>query len=139
MEWSDKRDEWQVCMDGWFGGEGGASKAALQEFGKQQQFDDLFETHPRRWIKIRLIASLPAGETQQPSLWQGSPYRGLERFDFNHALIYCGRTQAVAEAIDALRRMAEKGTPFLLVAGMSGAGKSSFVRACVLPMLIQPP
>jgi len=63
------------------------------------------------------------------SLWQGSPYRGLERFDFDHALIYCGRTQAVAEAIDALRRLADKATPFLLVAGMSGSGKSSFVRA----------
>src|SRR5258705_13908219 len=61
------------------------------------------------------------------------PYTTLFR-----SLIYCGRTQAVAEAIDALRRLADKGTPFLLVAGMSGSGKSSFVRAGILPMLIQP-
>ncbi|HLQ91966.1 MAG TPA: PDZ domain-containing protein [Xanthobacteraceae bacterium] len=138
MEWRAQRDALHEFVDRWFRGEGGTFKAAFQEFEKQQQFEDLFETHLRRWIESRLIASLPAGETQQPSLWQGSPYRGLEHFDFNHALIYCGRTQAVAEAIDALRRMAEKGTPFLLVAGMSGAGKSSFVRAGVLPMLIQP-
>ncbi|MEA2918802.1 MAG: hypothetical protein QOJ15_10883, partial [Bradyrhizobium sp.] len=109
MEWRAQRDALHDFVDRWFRGEGGSFKAAFQEFEKQQQFEDLFETHLRRWIEGRLIASSPAGDPQQPSLWQGSPYRGLERFDFNHALIYCGRTQAVSEAIDALRRLAEKG------------------------------
>src|SRR5712671_3310777 len=138
LEWRAQRDALYEFIDRWFRGEGGSFKAAFHEFEKQQQFEDLFETHLRRWIEGRLRAAPAPGVAPEPSRWQGSPYRGLERFDFNHALIYCGRTQAVAEAIDALRRMAEKGTPFLLVAGMSGSGKSSFVRAGILPMLIQP-
>ncbi len=138
LEWRTQRDALFEFVDRWFRGEGGSFKAAFHEFEKQQQFEDVLETHLRRWIEDRLRASSENVVEPESALWKGSPYRGLERFDFDHALIYCGRTQAVAEAIDALRRLAERGTPFLLVAGMSGAGKSSFARAGVLPMLVQP-
>src|SRR5258705_9835268 len=52
------------------------------------------------------------------------PYTTLFR-----SLIYCGRTQAVAEAIDALRRLADKGTPFLLVAGMRSEEHTSELQS----------
>ena len=138
LEWRAQRDALFEFVDHWFRGEGGSFKAAFHEFDQQQQFEDLLETHLRRWIDGKLRAAPGDAGAPAPGIWKGSPYRGLERFDFDHALIYCGRTQAVAEAIDALRRLAERGTPFMLVAGMSGAGKSSFVRAGILPMLIQP-
>jgi hypothetical protein len=138
LEWRAQRDALFDFVDRWFRGEDGSFKAAFHEFEAQQQFEDLLETHLRRWIDGKLRAAPSGAGEPEAALWKGSPYRGLERFDFDHALIYCGRTQAVAEAIDALRRQAERGAPFLLVAGMSGAGKSSFVRAGLLPMLIQP-
>jgi hypothetical protein len=138
LEWRAQRDALHDFVDRWFRGEGGSFKAAFHEFETQQQFEDAFETHLRRWIEDRLKTDAGTPEAGAPALWHGSPFRGLERFDFEHALIFCGRTQPVAEAIEALCRQAEKGAPFLLVAGMSGAGKSSLVRAGILPMLMEP-
>ena len=72
-------------------------------------------------------------------VWQReSPFRGLEIFDFQHAPIFCGRTLAISEILQVLRRQAQNGTAFVLVMGMSGGGKSSVVRAGVLPRLTQP-
>src|SRR5262249_23588556 len=61
-----------------------------------------------------------------------------EFFDFDHAPIFFGRSRAAAEVRDALRRQAARGTAFILVMGMSGGGKSSLVRAGVLPNLVAP-
>ena len=69
---------------------------------------------------------------------EGSPFRGLQSFDFEHALIYCGRTSMVSEALEALRRRGAAGNGFLMITGMSGVGKSSLVRAGLLPLLMRP-
>ena len=58
------------------------------------------------------------------------PYRGLESFEARHAGLYFGREAEVASFVEALER-----APLLGVVGASGAGKSSFVRAGVLPRL----
>ena len=36
--------------------------------------------------------------------WEGSPFRGLQQFDFEHEPIFFGRTKAIGEAIDRLKR-----------------------------------
>ena len=59
-------------------------------------------------------------------------------FEFEHAPIFFGRTQAIGAVCDALKRQAALGRAFVLVLGMSGCGKSSLVRAGVLPVLTQP-
>jgi tRNA A-37 threonylcarbamoyl transferase component Bud32 len=68
----------------------------------------------------------------------GSPFRGLAAFDFEHAAVFFGRDRAVLGVIDALRAQAAAGSAFVLVLGMSGSGKSSLVRAGVLPRLVEP-
>ena len=73
-----------------------------------------------------------------PAWTVGSPYRGLAAFEFEHAPVFFGRAQAVAGVLDALRAQAARGRAFVLVLGMSGSGKSSLVRAGVLPQLVQP-
>src|SRR6202007_3382272 len=52
--------------------------------------------------------------------------------------VFNGRTRAVDEIIGLLRRRAEAAKPFVLVFGSSGVGKSSLVRAGILPQLLKP-
>ena len=57
-----------------------------------------------------------------------NPYRGLRAFEREHAAVFFGREREVAELVERLR-----GQPWLLIAGRSGAGKSSLARAGVAP------
>ncbi len=66
-----------------------------------------------------------------------SPYRGLDAFEFEHADFYYGRTSAIAATEERLERQAENGKAFLLIYGMSGTGKSSLMRAGLLPALVK--
>jgi hypothetical protein len=67
---------------------------------------------------------------------QRSPYRGLKPLEAEDAGIFFGREAPTIEAIDLLRGMCEAAPPRLLVIlGASGAGKSSFLRAGLLPRL----
>lgn len=69
--------------------------------------------------------------TFQPRPFDGrSPYVGLEAFQEEDAGRFFGREKLVAELVESLR----KGY-FTLVAGPSGSGKSSLVRAGLLPAL----
>ncbi|MDO6505372.1 tetratricopeptide repeat protein [Colwellia sp. 4_MG-2023] len=65
----------------------------------------------------------------------GSPYMGLNTFDESHTPIYFGRTKAIAEVIQSLKHCIERRCHFLLLLGKSGSGKSSLIRAGVLPYL----
>jgi formylglycine-generating enzyme required for sulfatase activity len=53
-----------------------------------------------------------------------NPYRGLRVFEKEHAAAFFGRAHEVVELVERLRAQ-----PWLLVAGRSGTGKSSLVRA----------
>lgn len=65
-----------------------------------------------------------------------APYRGLRPLEADDAGIFFGREAPVIEAIDRLRGLTEAAPPRLLVIlGASGAGKSSFLRAGLLPRL----
>jgi hypothetical protein len=70
--------------------------------------------------------------------WKSCPFRGLDFFDFEHAPIFHGRTKAIGEVLEALEAQVKAERPFVLVVGASGSGKSSLVRAGVLPLLTQP-
>lgn len=64
-----------------------------------------------------------------------SPFRGLNVFDFDHADIFFGRARAIATCVERLEQLAASGTAFLLIYGMSGSGKSSLLRAGLLPAI----
>ncbi len=61
-----------------------------------------------------------------------SPYPGLLRLDEDHAAVLFGRDQEVATCV---QRLSGPGRPPLLVTGPSGSGKSSLVRAGVIPRI----
>lgn len=67
-----------------------------------------------------------------------SPYPGLVAFDEKDAAIYFGRDDEVRRLTEAMRaqRAAGSGNMFAIL-GASGSGKSSFLRAGLLPRLKQ--
>ncbi|HEY5934199.1 MAG TPA: protein kinase, partial [Kofleriaceae bacterium] len=62
---------------------------------------------------------------------EGNPYRGLYAFEAEHRALFFGRDHAIREVLERLR-----GEPFVIVAGDSGAGKSSLCRAGVIPAVL---
>ena len=65
-----------------------------------------------------------------------SPYRGLEPLDAQDAAVFFGRDAEILQGLDKLRGMRAAGDEGLFVIlGASGAGKSSFLRAGLLPRL----
>jgi WD40 repeat protein/DNA-binding SARP family transcriptional activator len=63
-----------------------------------------------------------------------SPYRGLSGFGEDDAALFFGRDKAAADVLGLMSQCLE-GAGLVVVSGASGAGKSSLVRAGVLPRL----
>ncbi|GAB5379591.1 MAG: hypothetical protein Alis3KO_29870 [Aliiglaciecola sp.] len=64
-----------------------------------------------------------------------NPFVGLHPFDFTDADRFKGRDEVIQQALDKLTRKAQKTQPFLLLLGKSGSGKSSLLKAGILPAL----
>src|SRR5258708_14095026 len=63
-----------------------------------------------------------------------SPYRGLSAFEERDAAFFFGREAAATQVLERMSRHLD-GTGLLVVSGVSGAGKSSLLRAGVLPRI----
>ena len=70
-------------------------------------------------------------------VYLGNPFRGLAHFDYEHHAIFFGRDREIEECLRLLLRREQAGSPGLLIEGASGSGKSSFLRAGVLPALVR--
>ena len=82
---------------------------------------------------LRGEAVAPEGAAPGPA-WPGGPYLGLVPFEERDARLFYGRDELADRLV---RRLAERldGAGILLVAGESGSGKSSLLRAGLLPRL----
>lgn len=120
----------------------GSLVAAIHSFDAAAEFEELLDRHLSKLVEqhlercgVRVVGDeVPAA----PDWTHGSPFRGLGAFRFEDAPVFFGRTRAVGDAIEALRRNLALGRGTLLVLGASGVGKSSLVQAGVLPILTQP-
>lgn len=80
---------------------------------------------------VNAVRGLPFGPSSPPTpRREVCPYRGLQVFDEQHADFFFGREADVQRLLEEL-----KDTAFLAVLGPSGSGKSSLVRAGLLPAL----
>ena len=123
---------WEANSKGDFAG-------VFNKYCNLQEFEELFRGHFRDFLLVQVDQ-----EASQKLLnrkvrrWKSSPFRGLNVFDFEHAPIFHGRTRAIGRVLEALEAQVRAQRPFVLVVGASGSGKSSLVRAGVLPLLTQP-
>jgi len=139
------RSQWEALQTFWryhFEDEGGQFKAAFNRFTTLEEFETQLEQHLRELLRRRLPELLrrttPAGEGARIEWWSGSPYRGLQAFDRDHAAVFFGRERAEREITEALVKRAAENKAFMLVLGASGSGKSSLVRAGLVPDLMAP-
>ncbi|MFI5012025.1 MAG: SUMF1/EgtB/PvdO family nonheme iron enzyme [Hyphomicrobiales bacterium] len=108
--------------------------AAFHEFVDAAVFEETLETHLRALILRRLD-----GKQEQATIrYTGNPFRGLLSFEAEDAPIFFGRTRATGELRELLTRQEARGCAFVLVMGASGSGKSSVVKAGLLPDLMLP-
>jgi hypothetical protein len=65
-----------------------------------------------------------------------SPYPGLLAFDESDAAVFFGRENEIRDGLDLLNRQRRfGGSRFVLLLGASGSGKSSLLRAGIIPRL----
>jgi len=104
-----------------------------------EEFEEQFRTHFRDFVADQIKQDTgPKLPERRVRRWKSSPFRGLNVFDFEHAPIFFGRIKAIGEVLEALEQQGKVWRPFVLIVGGSGSGKSSLVRAGVLPQLTQP-
>ena len=111
----------------------------LNNYRDLQEFEELFREHFHTFLAAQVereVGQTVPGRTGRR--WKSCPFRGLNFFDFEHAPIFQGRMKAIGEVLQALEAQLRAQRPFVLVVGASGSGKSSLVRAGVLPLLTQP-
>jgi eukaryotic-like serine/threonine-protein kinase len=128
-----------VFCDRWLGNPDDSFKAAFHTFQTLDEFGRRLEIHLRKLIREK-VAKRSGRLADEEIRWpesKGSPYRGLEPFELEHAPVFYGRGQAIDEIVSTLQNQAASGCAFVLIFGMSGCGKSSVVRAGVLPRLAQ--
>ena len=106
------------------------SNYAYMPFGEAASFEDRFRTHLRNAIRDII------GESVDVKEWEGNPYVGLSSFEFNQQAIFFGRKQLIYETASKLNTWEGESNykKSLIVLGESGSGKSSFVKAGLLPI-----
>ncbi len=131
-DWLGQKKALDAFLKRWFQDHDGAFQAAFNTFATDEEFERLLTTHLGKIISVKL--DKPATIT-----WtEGSPFRGLDVFQTQHQAIFFGRDLAIAETTNRLLEQSARGRVFLMVLGMSGCGKSSLVRAGILPELMRP-
>ena len=115
----------------------GADVRAIIEQNERQSAEIRLVREDLAVIARQAAAGGPAGAERGDggSRWvRGCPYRGLLPFDESDAEVFYGRERLAVElAVEMAARVIRGG--MVIVTGASGAGKSSLLRAGLLPIL----
>jgi energy-coupling factor transporter ATP-binding protein EcfA2 len=112
--------------------------AASVEYRGIEEFAAALEQSLRKLIERRIKAAVAPVAGDGGPIWLGNPFRGLQAYEFEHAAIFFGRDALIARAAERIAAQARAGSAFLLVVGASGSGKSSLVKAALVPRLMKP-
>ena len=97
------------------------------------------EDRPASVVEVRrVLEGLDSAESPVPG---EPPFKGLQYFDESDAGLFFGREQLIAQLVqrlhDSLSSASAEGARFLAIIGASGSGKSSLVRAGLVPTIKQ--
>ncbi|MDD5266728.1 MAG: SUMF1/EgtB/PvdO family nonheme iron enzyme [Methylococcales bacterium] len=116
----------------------GTLAGGINYYEAPDDFRQQFEQHLRDRLD-KLLETLPSNSPSQTAvkpvttpIWPDSPYPGLEAFTPEQAPIYFGRGREVDQL---LQQFIDPKVRFVAVVGVSGSGKSSLVKAGLLPRL----
>lgn len=131
---TEMASEWQLCH---LVGIGPKRQVAFSHRGEMRQIEFLADGLARlrnglnkAGLDARHFPWPPADDPKR------SPYPGLAALEEKDAAVYFGRDAQIQRGLDALRGMRAAGIESLFVIlGPSGTGKSSFLRAGLLPRL----
>lgn len=138
-ELMEKQDQWEKLENFFkvFTNPDGSLAGGINHYTSPDDLQKQFEGHLRDRLD-KLLESLPKtpqsiaeAQSKSPS-WTGSPYPGLEAFTPEQGPIFFGRGPEVDQL---LSQFAEASIRFVAVVGVSGSGKSSLVKAGLLPRL----
>jgi tetratricopeptide (TPR) repeat protein len=128
---------WQALkgfFEEWFLTARGHFKAAFNQYNSEDDFEAQLEMLLRKWVADQVAGGRVV---RWPIEVKGSPFCGLAAFGAKHATVFFGRGDDIGRAVDLWRKV-DRGAPYLLVVGASGSGKSSLVRAGIIPRLTTP-
>jgi CHASE2 domain-containing sensor protein len=108
----------------------GYNAGAFQMFVQTDEFEKQIEDCLRQYLERRGI--LVKGPVWDRRI-KGSPFRGLQAFETSHSAVFFGRDAAITRITAKLRT-----ARFLLIIGASGTGKSSLLRASLVPRIARP-
>ncbi len=132
-------DSLQEFFAHWERNSEGDLAGTFNNYRNLEEFEELFREHFRDFLAHQVDQEVGQKvSSRKVRRWKSCPFRGLNFFDLEHAPIFHGRTKAIGEVLEALEAQLRAQRPFVLVVGASGSGKSSLVRAGVLPLLAQP-
>src|SRR5215831_9831346 len=96
--------------------------------------EELFVGAARGHVPAGQVLAPAESAERRPAAVTGSPYRGLGVFEEQDAGWFFGREAATIQVLERMSRLLA-GVGLLVVSGASGAGKSSLLRAGVLPRI----
>jgi hypothetical protein len=139
--YEEKGRQWNLLKHFFFRFEkpDGPWSGSYESYVTPTDFEPLVEALLRKEIKGSqgILAEEPDAEelaaASQPP-WQGSPFPGLRAFQPMDAPIFFGREREIEQLIAQLRGPDAR---FLAIVGASGSGKSSLVRAGLIPRLME--
>ena len=113
----------------------------LPEDNRKDICATLMDSCQQKGIKLHYIQHLEeacdALDINISHFYRSNPFRGLDYFGFEHSLLFFGRDSDIDNALLQFDKRKQENCPSLLVLGLSGTGKSSFIRAGLLPEMVK--
>lgn len=135
----DEERRQKTLLEKWwntqFRDDSGHYVAGANNFSDTDDFEDRFEQFLVEWL-------IAKGHISKGPVWsvttQGSPYPGLLAYEQAHSDVFFGRDYAIEQSFEELVSLAGRSdrNRALFVIGASGSGKSSLIKAGLVPRLL---